>query len=468
MDEIFGYLPPVANPPSKKPLLTLLKQARAFGLGVVLATQNPVDLDYKALSNIGTWFLGRLQTERDKARVLDGLEGASAASGAQLRPRHHGPSALGPATRVFLIHNVHEEAPQLMETRWALSYLAGPLDRAQLRRLSGPAPVPAAGAEAVPAAKSATGKSSRSGGGGTAPAATRDRAGLPAGARCRRFARLPSGGARCRPGPPGEPEASGWPRWSRRAGWRRSRRAERSTGWRPPSATCRRATSSRSRSPAPPSTRCRAGRRRRRASPSGRRDFADALYRTVKVDLLRSARLDTLSRPGESERDFRIRLADVARDARDQERVRIETRYAPKLQQIEERERRALARVEQEKQQATSRQLDTAISVGATVLGALFGRRKLSATTFSRAASSARSASRTMKESRDVGLAEETVEAVRAQRAALEAEVQNALAELAGRFDPAVETLETIPVKPKKADVEVRRVVLAWVPVTPL
>ncbi len=81
MDEIFGFLPPMANPPSKAPLLTLLKQARAFGLGVVLATQNPVDLDYKALSNTGTWLLGRLQTERDKARVLDGLEGAAATSG---------------------------------------------------------------------------------------------------------------------------------------------------------------------------------------------------------------------------------------------------------------------------------------------------------------------------------------------------------------------------------------------------
>ena len=81
MDEVFGYFPPVANPPSKRPMLTLLKQARAYGLGVVLATQNPVDLDYKGLSNAGTWFLGRLQTERDKERVLEGLEGAAATAG---------------------------------------------------------------------------------------------------------------------------------------------------------------------------------------------------------------------------------------------------------------------------------------------------------------------------------------------------------------------------------------------------
>ena len=90
MDEIFGYFPPVANPPSKLPLLTLLKQARAFGLGVVLATQNPVDLDYKGLANTGTWFIGRLQTERDKARVLEGLEGASASAGKKFDNRANG------------------------------------------------------------------------------------------------------------------------------------------------------------------------------------------------------------------------------------------------------------------------------------------------------------------------------------------------------------------------------------------
>ncbi len=135
MDEIFGYLPPVANPPSKAPMLTLLKQARAFGVGMVLATQNPVDLDYKALSNAGTWFIGRLQTERDKARVLDGLEGAmSTAGGAFDRDRLQTLIA-GLGKRVFLLHNVHEDGPEVFETRWAMSYLRGPLTRTQIRTL---------------------------------------------------------------------------------------------------------------------------------------------------------------------------------------------------------------------------------------------------------------------------------------------------------------------------------------------
>ena len=134
MDEIFGYFPPVANPPSKAPLLTLLKQARAYGLGVLLATQNPVDLDYKGLSNTGTWFIGRLQTDRDKQRVLDGLEGASISGGKFDRKRMEQILA-GLGKRKFLMNNVHENEPVIFETRWVMSYLRGPLTRNQIKQL---------------------------------------------------------------------------------------------------------------------------------------------------------------------------------------------------------------------------------------------------------------------------------------------------------------------------------------------
>ncbi|MBY0262193.1 MAG: hypothetical protein K2Q20_07595, partial [Phycisphaerales bacterium] len=144
MDEIAGYFPPTANPPSKQPLLTLMKQARAFGVGVVLATQNPVDLDYKGLANAGTWFIGRLQTERDKARVLDGLEGAAGAAGTGFDRAEMDRllSSLGP--RVFVMNNVHESQPVVMETRWCLSYLRGPLTRQQIKQLMDPRKRPAA------------------------------------------------------------------------------------------------------------------------------------------------------------------------------------------------------------------------------------------------------------------------------------------------------------------------------------
>ena len=133
-DEIFGYFPPTAEPPSKKPLLTILKQARAYGVGAVLVTQNPVDIDYKGLSNAGTWFIGKLQTERDKKRVLEGLKGAIAEAGQAVKVNYSKIiSSLG--SRVFLMHNVHDGAPVVMHTRWVMSYLRGPMTRPQVKEL---------------------------------------------------------------------------------------------------------------------------------------------------------------------------------------------------------------------------------------------------------------------------------------------------------------------------------------------
>jgi hypothetical protein len=133
MDEIYGYLPPSRNPSSKQPLLRMLKQARAFGLGLLLATQNPVDIDYKALSNAGTWFIGKLQTEQDKQRLLDGLESAA--------PKSLNRSTLdklisGLGKRVFIMNNVHEDQPIVFQTRWAMNFLAGPMTRAQIPALN--------------------------------------------------------------------------------------------------------------------------------------------------------------------------------------------------------------------------------------------------------------------------------------------------------------------------------------------
>lgn len=131
MDEVFGYFPPhPANPPTKRPLLTLLKQARAQGVGVVLATQNPVDLDYKGLANMGTWLVGTLQTEQDRDRLEGGLAGAGLEGQAARR-------LLGATKkRVFLLHDVHRKRPELVESRWAMSYLRGPLTRDEISRLS--------------------------------------------------------------------------------------------------------------------------------------------------------------------------------------------------------------------------------------------------------------------------------------------------------------------------------------------
>jgi len=172
-DEIFGYLPPVKNPPSKTPMLRMLKQARAFGIGQVLVTQNPVDVDYKALSNAGTWFIGKLQTEQDKNRLLDGLEGA--APGLDRKTYDKMISALD--KRVFLLHNVHEDEPVLFHTRWAMNYLTGPLTRVQLPALN--ALAGADQSDPAPDATSQPKSSTRSSTGGESISSTR--ANVPAG-----------------------------------------------------------------------------------------------------------------------------------------------------------------------------------------------------------------------------------------------------------------------------------------------
>jgi hypothetical protein len=132
MDEVFGFVPPTAQPPAKKPILTILKQARAFGVGLLLSTQNPVDLDYKAMSNAGTWCIGRLQTERDKARILEGMQSASG----EVDTKAMDETISGLDKRQFVLHSTREKAPSVFTTRWAMSYLRGPLTKDQVGTLT--------------------------------------------------------------------------------------------------------------------------------------------------------------------------------------------------------------------------------------------------------------------------------------------------------------------------------------------
>lgn len=194
------------------------------------------------------------------------------------------------------------------------------------------------------------------------------------------------------------------------------------------------------------------------------KSFKDFLARSEELTVYSSRELGLSSKPGESEGEFRSRLAIVARERRDGEVDKVKARLAPKFTALDERLRRAQAKVAEQKSQATAQTISTWASVGGAVASVLFGRRKLSTATLSRAASSARSASRSMKESRDVGLAEEGVEAVQARMAELDAELAAAIAEVESRSDPQSLALATKGLKPKKTDVEVVRVGLVWLP----
>ena len=460
MDEIAGYFPPVATPPAKAPLLTLLKQGRAFGLGVVLATQNPVDLDYKGLANTGTWFLGRLQTERDKARVLEGLEGVAAGASQKFDRAKMEQLLAGLGNRVFLLNNVHEDAPEIFETRWALSYLRGPLTRAQIKTLMDPL---RASEGQVPAAKPTPASAATAGGGGSArPVLPPDVPQL--------FAPLrgASDGIVYRAAILGVAEAHFA---DAKSGAASTEKVERVT------AAAETLDWAGAEAPAFAVEECegepvRGAGFAALAPEAGKptsydgwsKDFATWIYRERALELFRSAASGAVSKPGESEADFRSRLGQGGREARDAAADKLRQKYAPKLAALQERRRRAEQTVAREKQEATQAGLQTVISVGATVLGALFGRKTISATTIGKATTAARGAGRTMKQAGDVGRAEDTVGAIDQQIQDLDAELQSEIAAATASADPATEKLETLTLRPKKTDITVRKLALVWLP----
>ncbi len=484
MDEIFGYFPPVANPPSKTPLLTLLKQARAFGVGVVLATQNPVDLDYKGLSNTGTWFIGRLQTERDKARVLDGLEGAAGSAGQGFDRAGLERILSGLSSRVFLMNNVHEDQPVVFETRWVMSYLRGPLTRAQIKTLMDarrgapdaagarrPAPATARGVAAAapaPAAKASRDAARGAAGAGQRPLLPPDvpqhfvpaRGGAPAGCTLL-YQPMLVGSAQVRVSDTknkidvsrdvtvltpitGEAVPVAWDQAA-------------TVGFTPAELT-----------PAPEGDAAFAD----LPAPAGKKksydgwskEFAGWLLQSQKIELLRCPSLKAVSQPDESERDFRVRLQESTRQDRDRAADALRQKYAPKIAALQERRRRAEQAVARESEQAKQQGLQTAISVGATILGAFLGRKAINVSTIGRATTAARGAGRVLKETQDVGRAKETVAAVDEALAALDAQFKAEADALGARTDPLTEPIETIALKPTRQNITVRLVALAWAP----
>ena len=464
MDEITGYFPPVANPSSKQPLLTLLKQGRAFGVGVLLATQNPVDLDYKGLSNAGTWFLGRLQTERDKARVLDGLEGVASGS-LERAEADRILSALG--KRQFLLHNVHNNAPIVFQTRWALSFLRGPLTREQVRTLMEPR-VPKPAVEAAASAKLPQ------------PAAAPSPATKPPVVPpeiqqyvvpSRRSDAVRQASGRHVPVILGAARVSFSDAKMKIDATRDVLYAARvadtavALDWANHSklgvsvADLRPVSGSEGIDYAP----LPAAAAQPRNYTAWNKEFGRWLAQTERLRILRHPTLRLTSRPDESERDFRIRLQLEARTARDAAVEEIRRKYASKQAALAERLRRADAAIGREQEQASQQRTQTAVSFGATVLGALFGRKTISTGTLGRATTAARGVSRSMKEAGDVKRASEAAEAVRGQIRDLEQQIESDAAAIGAGFDLNA-PLETVVIAPKRGQVEVRFVALGWLP----
>jgi len=467
MDEIFGYFPPVANPPSKAPLLSLLKQARAFGLGIVLATQNPVDLDYKGLSNCGTWFLGRLQTERDKERVLDGLEGVGSSSGGRFDRKSFERILTSLGSRVFLMNNVHDDEPVLFQTRWALSYLRGPLTRSQIKTLMDPRrqqtalPGRVDSASVPPAPHPAIQTEGR----GKPPlppgvpeffmparvAPPDPQAILAYRPSLIGIARIYYAGAKVGTA---EEEISLLTGLGNPVRWEESRKIPLDV----PDLEDLPAQED-ARFEDLPSMASRPEKYR-----DWEKEFKDYLYREQSLSLFESPSMKMISAPGESENDFRIRLSQAAREKRDELIEKTRKKYTAKIASLEQQVLRAGQAVEREKDQAGQQRIQTAISLGATLLGALVGRKVLSQTSVGKASTTIRRAGKISKEKKDVERAEERFSDLRSRLEELQGQFEEEVESVKTSFDPATEVFQTVTVRPRKSDIKVLLTGLGWEP----
>ncbi|MCU0710498.1 MAG: DUF853 family protein [Pirellula sp.] len=486
MDEVYGYFPPSAKPPSKTPMLTLLKQARAFGLGIVLATQNPVDLDYKGLANMGTWFLGRLQTQRDKDRVLDGLEGASLSQGGQFdrASMEKALSALG--NRVFLMNNVHDDGPTIFQTRWALSYLRGPLSRTQISSLmrekrealtktndSGTAGVDGQVVKATNRSDTSTGRESDSR--STSPSKTNGRPILRPEIQERFIAAtvLPKQDNRLIYRPSilvngsvhyvkANPAIDVWrdihmvfPVDGQLASdpwvdgisympndWIVGKEPEDGIAFEELSAELL------------------SDKTYKRLEKS----FGDYAHRHMPYSVYFCKAIKQLSAPEMSEMDARIHFSIASREAKDRAIEDLREKYSTKFRSLQTKISAAELKLDKERQQSQSKKLEGFLNAGTSIFGALFGNKVSTRTRATKAATAVKSIGKATAASGDLARAEQTVDELVSMKEALELELETDVEAMAAQFAAENLELEPIEIPLRKSDTKIALVALAWIP----
>lgn len=481
-DEVFGYFPPVENPPSKKPLLTLMKQARAFGFGMMLTTQNPVDLDYKGLTNAGTWMIGKLQTDRDKMRVLEGMQSASATAGQMTDPTYLDKLISSLDSRVFILHNVHAAGPEVFMTRWAMSYLRGPLTKPQVKILMDPvrdrfvasAGAPSAAREAAKVAPAAAARlqtqpppveagvvqvflpvevSPQQAVSAYSASAVRP---LIMKTSVLRYTPMVLGHAIVRfvasaqgvdtqkeycllLEPPAEGRAIDW-----HSAAQCPADVRRLPSYPPQEALF---------DPVPSSVAQAAD---FKALTSA---LQDHLYRTARLTLRHNRTLKLHSRPNESEREFAIRCQDAARQERDEEVAKSNATYERKLDQLRDKLRREEQKLAKDEATYSGRKTEELLSAGESVIGFLLGRRS------TRVLSTAsRKRRMTAEVKARMEQTKETIALLQKEIAEVEQERDEAAKVITERWAAIAEQSEPTEIRPRKTDVGVDMVALAWFP----
>lgn len=453
MDEIFGFFPPTAAPPSKLPMLTLLKQARAFGLGVVLATQNPVDLDYKGLANCGTWFIGKLQTERDKGRVLEGLKASSIGDGdaGELDKM----LALT-GNRTFIMRSIYEKNPILFQTRWTLSYLRGPLTLTQIATLTGTSKEKRKEKEAAPAIQEKK-------------AVSNSKPNAPPGVG--EFFVHPNN---VQQPVHYEPKVVGIAKlhfvdakikvdtWEDICYALPADHDGQSVDW-TQGTNIPDLKNQMKKDPIPNSTfgELPAGLMQEKNYLIFSKELAAVLYQNQTYTIYQTTDPNMISEAGESERDFRLRVVNEMHEKREELVKKVREKYSEKRTALSNKIQRAQEKMTQKKQKAWLQKLQTLISFISTFVGALLGRH-VTKGTITQTGTTLRRATQIGKDSQDATQAEQEVENYQQQLQDLDDQMNGEISSLNADANPDSIKVATTSVRPRKSDISVEKISLAW------
>lgn len=444
MDEIFGFFPPTASPPSKLPMLTLLKQARAYGVGIVLVTQNPVDLDYKGLSNCGSWFIGKLQTERDKARVIEGLQ---IASNGEVDAKSLDKLIALTGNRVFILRSIYEKAPILFQTRWTLSYLRGPITLAQITNLTDK---PAETTRIIESQSLSNKKP-------TLPLDIQEffintdaQTGVQYQPRVAGIAKLhfvdSKKGVDC---------------WKEICFALAADENGKSVPW-DEGKNIPDFKNLLKKDPQPNCTfeELPAGLLQAKNYTAFEKSFSASLYQNQTYAIYQIPSLHLTSKEGETEAEFKIRTEHILREKRDEMISTVRKAYAEKMSVINEKIKRAQSKVDQKKQQLWVQKIKMGLSFLTTLLGTLFNR-KLTKGSISEAGTSLRRATEITNNSQSTAQVEASVQFYQQQLKDLESQLNN---EITFQNNTEVASIESTLIRPRKSDIAVEKIMLVWWP----
>lgn len=455
MDEIFGYFPPSSNPPSKQPMLTLLKQARSFGIGIILSTQNPVDIDYKGLANIGTWFIGRLQTKQDKEKVIDGLSSAN-------------PNSIDKTTllnlisnldkRVFIMKNINEDDIKVFTTRWALSYLKGPLSKEGIQKLM--AEKKASLLDSLHVTQKATPKKETFSQGFPKPI-------VPNSLEQRYLYTSQSEHYDMQP----HLYMSCTVHFVDAA-----KRIDKTCelGYITPLKESMHAieiplaekresfiyeTKERTNSSFFPIPACV---QNERALKLLYKEFTDFIYRDAKLTLFKNDALKLTSKQDESLSDFKIRVQDRLNETIDDAVLKLQDRYRKNEDSLKTKLNQLYVKLEKEKAQASAATTDTLISIGTSILGAFFGKSIASKTNIGKIATGARGATRVLRERNDITYVEDEIVQLEADVGALKSLLEKEIESIQASNQLSSFVIEESHLTPRRTDIFQVSLSLVW------